>query len=236
MKATPCQAMSNAVPWSTDVRMIGRPSVTLTPESKASSFIGPWPWSWYMHTIASYRRRCTAWKNTVSAGCGPLASMPSLDRRGDRRGDLLDVLRAEQAVLAGVRVESAHGDARPGEEAAQRRVGQLDHVEHARGRDPLDRLAQRAVRADVGDGDRSATVERGGEHHRHLACTAALGDQLGVADEAGIGQLRGLLVHRHRHHAGDTPGEGVVGGAQDVVARRRARRARRAGPAGDRRR
>ena len=53
VKATPCQAMSNAVPWSTDVRMIGRPSVTLTPVSNASSFIGPCPWSWYMHTIAS---------------------------------------------------------------------------------------------------------------------------------------------------------------------------------------
>ena len=31
MKALPCQAMSKAVPWSTDVRMMGSPSVTLTP-------------------------------------------------------------------------------------------------------------------------------------------------------------------------------------------------------------
>ena len=53
VNAMPCQAMSNAVPWSTDVRMIGRPRVTLTPVSNASSFIGAWPWSWYMHTIAS---------------------------------------------------------------------------------------------------------------------------------------------------------------------------------------
>ena len=69
--------MSNAVPWSTDVRTTGRPIVMLTPLSNASSFIGVWPWSWYMHTMASNRLRCTAWWNTVSAGCGPLASMPS---------------------------------------------------------------------------------------------------------------------------------------------------------------
>jgi hypothetical protein len=33
-------AMSKAVPWSGEVRMIGRPSVTLTPSSKSSAFIG----------------------------------------------------------------------------------------------------------------------------------------------------------------------------------------------------
>ena len=40
VKAVPFHAMSNAVPWSTEVRMIGRPSVTFTPASKASSFMG----------------------------------------------------------------------------------------------------------------------------------------------------------------------------------------------------
>ena len=43
--ATPWPAMSKAVPWSTDVRMIGRPSVTLTDEPKASSLTGIRPWS-----------------------------------------------------------------------------------------------------------------------------------------------------------------------------------------------
>ena len=41
--ATPCPAMSNAVPCSTDVRMIGSPTVTLTPSSNAISFIGTCP-------------------------------------------------------------------------------------------------------------------------------------------------------------------------------------------------
>ncbi len=38
-------AMSKAVPWSTDVRMMGSPSVTLTALPNASSFTGISPWS-----------------------------------------------------------------------------------------------------------------------------------------------------------------------------------------------
>ena len=37
--------MSNAVPWSGLVRMIGYPIVTFTARSKASSFTGMSPWS-----------------------------------------------------------------------------------------------------------------------------------------------------------------------------------------------
>src|SRR5687768_17309233 len=46
--AFPRQAISNAVPWSTDVRIIGKPRVTFTPRSKASILRGIRPWSWYM--------------------------------------------------------------------------------------------------------------------------------------------------------------------------------------------
>ena len=46
-------AMSNAVPWSGAVRMIGRPSVTLTPSSKWSALSGIKAWSWYMQSAAS---------------------------------------------------------------------------------------------------------------------------------------------------------------------------------------
>ena len=41
--ATPCQAMSNAVPWSTDVRTMGNPRVTVTLRSKPWVLIGMWP-------------------------------------------------------------------------------------------------------------------------------------------------------------------------------------------------
>jgi hypothetical protein len=43
--ARPKPAMSNAVPWSTDVRTTGRPTVMFTPASSPSTFTGPWPWS-----------------------------------------------------------------------------------------------------------------------------------------------------------------------------------------------
>ena len=51
--ATPWPAISNAVPWSTDVRITGRPTVMFTPASMPSTLTGPWPWSWYMATIRS---------------------------------------------------------------------------------------------------------------------------------------------------------------------------------------
>lgn len=44
-EALACQAMLKAVPWSGDVRMMGRPSVTLTPVSKATILKGMSPWS-----------------------------------------------------------------------------------------------------------------------------------------------------------------------------------------------
>ena len=60
VEAMPFQAMSKAVPWSTEVRTIGRPSAMFTPPSKSSNFDGMWPWSWYIQTTASYFFRRTA--------------------------------------------------------------------------------------------------------------------------------------------------------------------------------
>src|SRR5450759_466524 len=44
--AFPVPAMSKAVPWSTDVRRMGRPTVTETVSSKSNVFVAMWPWSW----------------------------------------------------------------------------------------------------------------------------------------------------------------------------------------------
>jgi len=41
--AMPLPAMSNAVPWSTEVRITGSPTVMFTPASSPSTLIGPWP-------------------------------------------------------------------------------------------------------------------------------------------------------------------------------------------------
>ena len=43
--AMPWPAMSKAVPWSGEVRTMGKPSVTLTPPEKSSVLIGISAWS-----------------------------------------------------------------------------------------------------------------------------------------------------------------------------------------------
>src|SRR6267143_3872160 len=73
--ALPVPAMSNAVPWSTEVRTNGSPTVMFTPASRPSTLTGPWPWSWYIATTRSKSPR-PARKNSVSAGSGPSTSMP----------------------------------------------------------------------------------------------------------------------------------------------------------------
>ena len=95
----------------------------------------------------------------------------------------------------------------------QRLVGQFDDLDDALRGDPADRLAQRDVGADVRDREVA-----GGQHHREALHATCRGDQLGVADETWIAELRRLFVHRHRHDAGDPPGQRVVGRGNDVLA------------------
>ena len=122
--------------------MIGRPSVTLTPVSNASSFIGRVT---LVVVHAHDRVVAVAVDGLEEHGVGRMRSAGVDPRRRaplDRRRDVLGVLVAEQPVLAGVRVEPADRDPRDVEEPSQRRVGQLDHVEHTIVADPVDRLAQ----------------------------------------------------------------------------------------------
>ena len=62
--------MSKAVPWSTLVRTIGRPSVTFTAWPKAWVLSGPSPWSWYIASTASNSPDTARW-NRLSAANGP---------------------------------------------------------------------------------------------------------------------------------------------------------------------
>ena len=73
------QLFPNAVPWSTDVRIMGSPKVILTPltdahlpvagRSEPATLIAMCPWSWYMATTASYWP--PAFTKTVSGGNRP---------------------------------------------------------------------------------------------------------------------------------------------------------------------
>ena len=134
--ALPVPAMSKAVPWSTEVRSIGRPSETLTAVSNATSLIGMWPWSWYCATTRSKAPLIGAMVDGV--GRDRADDVDALGAgRGDGGGELLVVLGAEEAVLAAVRVDAGDGDPRRGDpHALQVRVAGADRREHALGRGP----------------------------------------------------------------------------------------------------
>ena len=171
--AMPRPAMSKAVPWSGLVRTNGRPSVTLTPRSTPRYFTGIRPWSW---VIATTRSNSPGWSGalrarmkTVSGAYGPLASMPSARAAATAGAMTRRFLVAEQAALAGVRVEAGDGDARPRQAQAQRRrVGDADRLEHRVEGDRVDRLAQRQV-----DRHQHRAQLVVGQHHAHRRRAAA---------------------------------------------------------------
>ncbi|MNN41622.1 hypothetical protein D3C81_1557520 [compost metagenome] len=77
------------MPWSTEVRTIGRPRVTLTAAPKPLYLSTGRPWSWYMASTASQCSRCLG-VNRVSAGSGPIRSRPSARRRA-RVGSMISI-------------------------------------------------------------------------------------------------------------------------------------------------
>ena len=91
--------------------MIGRPSVMLTPWPKLAYFSTGRPWSWYIASTQSACSRYFGW-NSVSAGYGPRASMPSRLRRLQHRRDDVDFLAPQIAALARVRIQAGDQDAR----------------------------------------------------------------------------------------------------------------------------
>ena len=74
--ACPLPEMSKAVPWSGDVRMKGRPRVTLTPDPNETVLNAAMPTSWYGATTPS-NAPDSARVKTVSAGSGSETSMPA---------------------------------------------------------------------------------------------------------------------------------------------------------------
>ena len=129
--AMPLPAMSNAVPWSTEVRTIGRPSVTLTPESALirplfGSMTKPRVFTDDVALVVvhrDHRVELAGERLDVDRVGGHRAGDVHAVRAValDDRRDHVDVLAAEHAALAGMRVERAHADPRPLEaEIAQR--------------------------------------------------------------------------------------------------------------------
>ena len=105
--AMPFSTMSNPVPWSTDVRTNGRPSVTFTAWPNEASFTGISPGRDSRRPPRRTRPRA-ARTNTVR-GQGPHVDAFGAQRR-DRRAEHVAVLVAEQPALARVRVQAAERD------------------------------------------------------------------------------------------------------------------------------
>ena len=85
-------ARSNAVPWSTEVRMMGRPRVMFTVSPKEVCLMAGSPWSWYIASTASRDWRRVG-VNAVSAGMGPMMAAwgPMRVRSASRAGAITSI-------------------------------------------------------------------------------------------------------------------------------------------------
>ena len=102
-----------------------------------------------------------------------------LGTRGGHGGNqVLGLLGAEEATVAGVRVEGGDGNARRGEaESDHRLVDLAEHCQHALPRDVVNRLPQREVAREEEDAHLPGEEER-----KWFRGTQVLGQHLGVAD------------------------------------------------------
>ena len=162
----------------------------------------------------SYSPRA-ARRKTVSGGCGSQTSSPRARAVLHGRHDLVGFLVAEEALLAGVRVEPGHGDARAVDAQRQAgRLGQVDHLADARAGHPADGLFQRDMGGDVHHAQRAT-----GQQHGHLFGPGALGQQFGVPGIMETGQVHGLFVQRGGDDGIHLARHGQVAGGKDVFHR-----------------
>jgi hypothetical protein len=129
----------------------------------------------------------------VSAGTGPSAAMP----RAQRGLDHVDLLAAEMAALAAVRVETRDQNSRARDPETLPQIV-FDHaqcVDQAGARDRARDVRQRQMRG----GERHAQ-SAADEHHDHVRRLGARGEVLGVAGEREPGVVYHRLVHRRRYH------------------------------------
>src|SRR5438132_446784 len=105
-------------------------------------------------------KRIARWIAAVPAGPDDAAT---LDRVRDGGADDPRLLVAEQAAVAGVRVQGAHADPRPaaGEQLRQDAVEQVDRRPHRLRPDEGEDVAQGRVQGDVGHGQPVAVQEHG---------------------------------------------------------------------------
>ena len=168
-------AMSKAVPWSTEVRRIGRPTVMFDGFIELHQFHGDVPLVVVHghHQIELAlpgpqenrirRQRPTSWQ---SVGAGLL----------DGRRNLLAVLFSEQSFLARMRIQPGNGNARLLEaQQPHGLVAELDGRPDASGGDLAAGFVERQVGRDV-DGAQPLA----GQQHAHFRVATERGNELSV--------------------------------------------------------
>ncbi len=113
IRRVPVPAMSNAVPWSGEVRTNGRPSVTLTRVVEGQRLDR----DQRLVVIHAQRDVVGRARRVVEHACRPAAVRARRCRRrrsaATAGATIVAVLVAERAVLAGMRIEPGDGEARP---------------------------------------------------------------------------------------------------------------------------
>ena len=147
--------------------------------------------------------------NAVSAGTGPATARPLAASDSTAGPDDLDLLAAEVAALAGVRIQPADQDARRG----KAKVLAQPSIEHD-GR-ALERLARDGARhvgeRQVSGRERDAQPSRDQQHHG-MRVAALRSEILGMAPERYAGVVdRGFLDRRGDHRV-EAAGQAALGG------------------------
>ena len=156
-----------------------------------------------------------------------------LAQRGDRRRDDVDVLAAEPAGFAGVRVEPGNDDDRSGDReiAAQRGIDNTPRMDDYLARQCRDRLAQREVDRHRYD----AQIAARQHHHRRIMGPGQLGEVFGMPGMAESGAIECILVDRVGDERGGPARAHIGNGGVDRVQHQRlVRRLRMTGPRGRR--
>lgn len=117
----------------------------------------------------------------------------------DGWGDELRFLESEEAVFAGVGIETGDADARRGicGEGAKALIGQADRGEDAGWGQEVEDLAERDVEGDVDDAEagRSGGNRVGDvEHHGMFGAAAEAGEDFGVSGLGNTGGMESFLV------------------------------------------
>ena len=232
--------MSKAVPWSTDVRMIGRPRVTLTPLKRlpAASLTVDGEAKQLdrdmalvvIHGDHGVELLGAQFHEDSVAGHWPVDVVPLLAETLDGRFDDIDVLAAEQAAFAGMGIEGRDGDAAARNvKRLERLVGERDDAANPFRRHALRHVFERGVGGDVAHAHGAVN-----QQHHAVARPSEIGEQFRVTAIVMASEVERFLADRPRADGvSDAVEREAYGGRDRVIGYAPALRRRLAGRDGN---